>query len=190
MWNLGKGNTVSVNSLSGSADPILNFGLGASTGSSGSTYAFSFNLPIALSGPIDSASSISYSLTSTTGAGAQIKGIGGNKVVQSWDVDTSIGGLSDLNKNVHVGDTHFHAGGPLTTNSLVFSDTDSIIGDLAYDLMAVQVEFSLSANSSVGISGFVAQTPVPLPAAGWLMITGLGFLVLFRRNSVSDLKAV
>lgn len=181
-WNFGNGDWVSVNSISGNADPILGFGLSASTGSTGNSYSFSFNLPIALSGTIDTASSISYSLTSTTSAGAQIKGIGGNNVLQSWDIDTSIGGLADLNKNVDVGETYFHVGGPLTTNSPVYSDADLIIGDLAYDLMAVQVAFSLSADSIVGISGFVSQTPIPLPAAAWLMSMGLGFLGAYKKK--------
>ena len=39
MWTMGDGSTISVGSLSGNADPILGFGLGASTaGSAGSTF--------------------------------------------------------------------------------------------------------------------------------------------------------
>lgn len=185
MWNLGNNNLIRVDSLSGNADPILGFGLGASTGAAGSTYAFAFNLPIALSGTINTGASVSYSLTSLTDTGAQIKGIGGNKVVQSWDIDSSVGGLPDLNKNVDVGDTYFHLGGPIVSNSPVYSATGTITGDPAYDLMAVQVAFTLSENSSVGISGFVSQTPavVPVPAAAWLMFSGVGLLGLRARRA-------
>lgn len=182
-WDMGNNNTASVNSLTGNADPILGFAVAASTGAAGATFAFAFDLPIAISGPITTKASTSYTLTSLSNAGAQIQGIGGNKVVQSWDVDTSVGGIGTLNKNVDVGDTHFHLGGPTTSNSPVYSDTDSIVGSLAYDLMSIQVAFSLSANSTVGISGFVEQTPVPVPGAAWLMLTGIGFLAARRKVS-------
>ncbi len=110
MWNLGNGNKIWLDSLSGNADPFLGFGLRASTGATGSIYAFAFNLPITLSGTLNTATSVAYSLTSLTNAGSQISGIGGNKVVQSWDVDSSVGGLPALNKQVDVGDTYFHLG--------------------------------------------------------------------------------
>lgn len=184
-WNLGSGKEVSIHSITGNADPILFFNLGATTGASASNYSFFFDLPIAISGPIDTKSSVSYSLTSKTDAGAQIQGLGGGKVVQSWDIDTSVGGIGVLNKNVDVGDTHFHLGGPATTSSPAYVETDSIVGDLAYDTMSVEVAFNLSAESIVGITGFVSQTPVPVPAAGWLMLTGLGFLTVRKRHTIT-----
>ncbi len=183
-WSLDNGEKVMVNSISGNADPVLFFNLGAETTSSASNYSFIFDLPIALSDPIETKSSVSYSLTSKTSAGAQIQGLGGNKVVQSWDIDTSVGGLGSLNKNVDVGDTHFHLGGPSTSSSPVYTDTDSIIGDLAYDQMGIEVSFNLSADSIVSMTGFVQQTPVPVPAAGWLMITGIGFLTARKKFSL------
>lgn len=182
MWTMGDGSTVSVSSLSGNADPILGFGLGATTSTSGATFAFSFDLPIAIEGPIDTASSVSYSLTSLSGAGAQIAPLDG-KVVKAWEVDTSVGGLSPLNKGVDVGETFFFTGGPTVQNSPVYTATDQITGNLAYDLMTVQVAFSLSANSSVGLSGFVSQTVIPVPAAVWLLGSGLiGLVAVARRR--------
>ena len=132
-WNVGSGNTATVSSLFGNADPILGFSLSASTGASGATFAFAFDLPIAISGPIITKASTNYSLTSVSGPGAEIKGIGGNKIVQSWDVDTTFGGIGSLNKNVDVGDDYLHFGSPVTSGSPVYTATSSIVGDLAYD---------------------------------------------------------
>lgn len=166
MWDMGNGDTIMLNSLSGNADPILGFALGATTGSGvGTTFGFTFNLPIALEGQINANSSASYTLTSLSSAGAQIGTIGGGKIVSASEVDTSVGGLGSFNKGVDVGDTFFFNGGPKTQNSSVFTASNSFTGDLAYDLMTVKVDFALSANSSVGISGFVQQVVVPVPAA-------------------------
>ncbi len=166
---------LSKDNISGDGAPNLSDGitwnLGATTGATASNYSFFFDLPIAISGPISTKSSVSYSLTSKTSAGAQIQGFGGNKIVQSWDVDA--------------GENHFHLGGPVTSSSPAYTATDSISGDLAYDTMSVQVAFDLSAESIVGITGFVEQTPVPVPAAGWLMLTGLGFLTVRKRRTIS-----
>jgi hypothetical protein len=186
MWTMGDGTKISVDSLSGNADPILGFALGASTGVNGANISIAFNLPIALSGPISASSSVSYSLTSTTSAGAQISPFGGTNVVRAFEVDSSVGGIGPLNKGVDVGNTFFFLGGPQVQNSPVYTASNSFTGDLAYDLMGVQVSFTLSANSSVGISGFVSQTPVPVPAALWLFGSGLlGFIVISKPKKAS-----
>lgn len=183
MWTMGDGSTISVGSLSGNADPILGFGLGASTSLSGSTFGFTFNLPIALSGPINADSSVSYSLSSLSTEGAQITANG--NIVTASEVDTSIGGLGFLNKGVDVGNTFgfLSPGGPLTQNSAVFTASNSFTGNLAYDLMEVKVDFALTANSTVGISGFVQQVVVPIPPAVWLFGSGLlGLVGIARRK--------
>jgi hypothetical protein len=88
-----------------------------------------------------------------------------------------------LNKGVDVGETFF-LGGPLVKNSDVFNASNTFTGNLAYDLMTVKVDFSLSADSSVAISGFVQQTPVPVPAAVWLFGSGLlGLVAIARRKA-------
>ena len=182
-WTMGDGSTISVGSLSGNADPILGFGLGASTTATGSTFGFTFNLPIALSGLINADSSVSYSLSSLSTAGAQITANG--NIVTASEVDTSIGGLGFLNKGVDVGNTFgfLSPGGPLTQNSAVFTASNSFTGNLAYDLMEVKVDFALTANSTVGISGFVQQVVVPVPAAVWLFGSGLlGLVGIARRK--------
>ena len=180
----GIGNTVSINSMNGDIDPIIGFGVGAST-STGSTFGFTFNLPIALQGPINADSSVSYSLSSLSSAGAQVAPVVGSNIVSAFEVDTSIGGLPSLNKGVDTGNTFFFLGGPQTQNSPVFTASNTFTGNLAYDLMTVKVDFSLSPDSTVGISGFVQQTPVPVPAAVWLFGSGLLGLVGVARRRAS-----
>lgn len=188
MWTMGNGSTITIGSLSSNADPILGFSLGASTaGTTGSTFGFTFDLPIALQGPINADSSVSYSLTSLSGAGAQIAPVTGSNIVTAFEVDTSVGGLLSLNKGVGVGSTFFFNGGPATQNSPVFTASNSFTGDLAYDLMTVKVDFSLSADSTVGLSGFVQQVAVvPIPAAVWLFGSGLlGLIGIARRKKAA-----
>ncbi len=172
-WTMGDGSQISINSLSGNADPIISFGIGASTRSSGATFAMNFDLPVAIDGPINASSSMSYSLTSTTAAGAQIAPINGS-VISGWGVDTSIGWAKFADMGVDAGDSFFFIGGPQTQNSPVYSNTNLFAGDLAYDLMSVQIGFSLSPDSAVAMSGFVSQiSAVPVPAAVWLFGSGL-----------------
>ena len=170
--------------MSGNIYPILGFGLGASTaGGTGSTFGFTFNLPIALQGPINADSSVSYSLSSLSAAGAQIAPVVGSNIVSAFEVDTSVGGLPSLNKGVDVGSTFFFTGGPLTQSSPTYTASNSFTGNLAYDLMTVKVDFSLSADSTVGLSGFVQQVVVPIPAAVWLFGSGLlGLAGVARRR--------
>lgn len=188
MWTMGDGSQVTVGSLGGNVDPILSFGLGATTQSSGRTFGFSFDLPIAISGTVQANSGVSYALTSTSQAGAQLTAING-KVITANEVDTSVGGKGVFNMGVDVGDTFFFPGGPAVQNSPVYTASNSFAGDLAYDLMSVQVNFGLSANSTVGLSGFVQQAPtaVPAPAALPLMLTGLlglGSVSRFRKKAL------
>jgi len=187
VWTMPDSSQLVVNSLSGNADPILGFGIGASTGANGSTFGFTFNLPIALQGPINANSSVSYSLTSLSAAGAQIAPVAGANIVSALEVDTSVGGLTSLNKGVDVGNTFFFVPASFppaeTQNSPVFTASNSFTGDLAYDLMTVKADFSLSANSAVGLSGFVQQLPVPIPPAVWLFGSGLlGLVGVARRR--------
>ena len=183
IWAMGDGSTISVDELYGNADPILGFGIGASTaGVGGSTFSFTFNLPIALEGTIFANSSVSYSLSSLSDAGAQVAPVGSN-IVTALEVDTSVGGKDTLNKGVDVGDTFFFLGGPDIQSSSTFTASNSFTGDLAYDLMIVKIDFSLSADSTVGISGFVQQVVVPIPAAVWLFGSGLlGLVGIARRK--------
>lgn len=183
-WEAGNGDKAFLNSMSGNADPVLGFGLGASTGSASSSFSFLFNLPVAVGGLIRTDGITSYSLTSFSAGTASVSGLSGNKIVQAWNVDND-SVLTTLNQGVDVGDTYSHtapSSALYTTSSTTYSASNSIIGDLNYELLQVEVAFNLSAFSSVGISGAVTQTPVPVPAAGWLMISGLSFLTYSRRR--------
>lgn len=175
------GELAQVGGIWGNADPILGFNASAGTGATGGTFSYTFFLPIALSGPLAADSSVSYSLTSQTAAGAQIAPLFGKTVI-AQEVDTSVGGLAPLNKGVDVGDTFFFLGGPATNNSPVYTAASPLTGNLAYDLMSVTVAFSLSARSNVGLSGFVQQTVVPVPAAVWLFGSAVGLLAALRRR--------
>lgn len=181
--DLEGGGFVQLTGLNGNIDPILGFNASAGTGAAGKTFAFNFSLPIALSGPIDASSNVGYTLTSLSAAGAQIAPLFGHVVV-AQEVDTSVGGLPPLNKGVDVGDTFFFVGGPATQLSQ-YSASNSFAGNLAYDLMSVTVAFSLSAQSQVGISGFVQQTPVPEPSTYLVLIAGLAFIGVIARRRLS-----
>src|SRR5262249_33665244 len=134
----------------------------------------------ALSGPLVASSSLGYSLTSTSAAGAQIAPLFG-KVLTAQDVDTTVGsGVPPLNKGVDIGDTFFVPAGPIGTLTSTYSASHPLTGNPAYDLMSATLAFSLSANSNVGLSGFVSQEvdPVPEPNA-WMLVVAGGALVLF-----------
>ena len=169
-----------IQNVTGNADPILGFATSASTGALGNAFSVTFTLPIALAGTILANSSVSYSLTAANTVGAQIAPLFGNVVI-AQEVDTSIGGLPPLNKGVNVGNTFFFLGGPQTQNSPVYTASNSFVGSLAYDLMAVTVAFSLSPNSNVGVSGFVQQV-IPEPASAVLLGVGFVVLVIARRR--------
>jgi hypothetical protein len=181
VWGQANGGSVYVNSMNGNADPILGFSTSAGTGAGGNAFSITFTLPIALSGPINANSSVSYSLTGTTVAGAQIAPLFGN-VVLAREVDTSIGGLPPLDKGVDVGNTFFCAPGPCNQNSPIYTASNAFVGNLAYDLMSVTVAFSLSPNSNVGVSGFVQQLPVPEPGTLVMLSSGLLGLVAYGRR--------
>lgn len=178
------GNSMSINDVNGNIDPIIGFGLGAGTAAVGSTFTFAFNLPIALSGPIFANSSVSYSLTSKSAAGAQVQPFA-SKVVTAKEVDSTVGGVGSFNKGVDVGNTFFFVGGPATQNSPVYTATNSFAGNMAYDLMSVVVSFTLSPNANVGVSGFVQQVIVPEPESALLLLAGLAVVgARLRRSAV------
>ena len=187
-WMTPDGAMIDLNGLSGNADPILGFSVATTTAAAGTTVGFVFNLPIALSGPLQASSQVAYSLTSLSSAGAQISQIGTDKIVRALEVDTSVGGIGSTPKGVDVGDTFFVLGGPTATSSGPYSAVNFFTGDLAYDLMSVRINYALSANSAVALSGFVQQIIVPLPAALPLLLAGIAaFGAVARRRRLEAL---
>lgn len=163
--------TINIDFINGNVDPILGFGLGAATGAAGNAFSFTMTLPIAISGLIDANSSISYSLSSLSAAGAQVAPFLTPKILEAKEIDSTVFGLPALDKNVDAGDTFAFLGGPVTQNSPVYTNSSQFVGDLAYDLMSVTVAFQLSPNSTVGMSGFVQQVEAPEP--GTILLIGL-----------------
>ncbi len=176
---LGGGAWASINSLSGNADPILNFNIAAAAGTNGRTFSFTFSLPASLEGEVRTISSTSYSLTAGKSVGAQLTPLKQHTAVAQY-VDTTVGGESPLNAGVDVGDKFFFTGaGTQSSPSYTAQNTQTLSS--AFDLMSVTLGFSLSPNTTVGVSGFLEATtvdqnpaPVPLPASAWLL--ALGFL--------------
>jgi hypothetical protein len=178
-WRDSSGDTASLG-LSGNTDPILGFSFAAGTGTVSDTFSLTLSMPIALSGQIDAQSQASYSLTGTTSAGAQIQPLSGTHVVTAQESSTLVGGPPPFNKGVDVGNA-FSFTGVGVQNSPVYSAQNmfALAAGNQYNLMSVTIAFTLSANSNVGLSGFVEQTPVPLPPAVWLFLSGalwIGFL--------------
>lgn len=182
-WS-GDGSTASL-TLSGNSDPLLGFNFSAGTTAAGNTFSLTLSMPISLSGQVAANSSVSYSLTATSNAGAEIQPLLGAHVVSAQEVSTAVGGPPAFNKGVDVGDTFFFTGGPLTQNSPVYTAANmfALASGNQYNLMSVTVAFGLSAASNVGLSGFVEQTPVPLPSAIWALMSGsLGVFGVFGRR--------
>ncbi len=174
---------ITVDTLSGNADPVLGLHASAGTGAIGHTFAFNFDLPINLNSSVTASSTIGYSLTALTGAGAQIAAsVPGHSVLFAQDVDTSVGGLPSLDKHVDAGGTFKvdpftpTPGAPTRTEqSQTFSAVSTLNVTPAYDTMNAIIAFSLSPQSTVGISGSVSQV-VPEPSSIALMLTGLGVI--------------
>ena len=181
----GMGFSVSISEMSGNIDPILGFGLGA-TNTSGinKTFAFAFSLPLGgLPVPISTYAEVGTTLSAFTDAGGTVFATSGTgKIVDSQDLSFSPT-FASVDKGVDVGNT-------FTTSSkgTVF-DFDSASGLISsggpFDTMSVIVAFGLTDQTGVGLSGFVEQTVIPVPAAVWLFGSGLiGLIAIARRKKV------
>jgi hypothetical protein len=178
----GAGFSVNLDSMFGNVDPLLGFGLGA-TNTSGAfkSFAFAFSLPLGgLAVPINTYAEIGTTLTAFTDAGGSVvPTLGGGKIVDSQDLAFSPS-FSSVDKGVDVGNAKSTA-----TQGTVFdfdSASASILSGGPFDTMSVVVAFGLTDQTGVGLSGFVEQTAVPVPAAVWLMGSGLVVLVGVARR--------
>jgi hypothetical protein len=168
--------------LNGNIDPILGFGLGAKNTSGGlKTFAFAFSLPLGgLPTPIASKAELGTTFSAfTSNGGSVFPTLGTGTIVDSQDI--RINPFANVDKGVDIG-----AGLSLTgqgTAVNIENATGLISTGGPFDLMSVTVAFGLTDQTGVGFSGFVEQTPVPVPAAVWLFGTGfIGLLAAARRR--------
>ena len=177
--------TVRLDEMSGNIDPVLGFGLGATNNSAvPKTFAFAFSLPLGgLPVPINTKAQLGTTLTAFSSSGGSVFAtLGGGKIVDSQDIAFSPTFVS-VDKGVDIGNGLSVVGQNTAVN--IENATGSILSGGPYDLMSVTVAFGLTANTGVGFSGFVEQTPVPVPAAVWLFGTGLIGLIGVARRKIS-----
>ena len=191
------GVTLSLDSATLSPDPAIIFAA-AATNLTGAPvlFTFTFITPIALSGTIDAASSIGYTLTDGFPAGlggspgvTLSSGLGTDPthVLVANDVGPTPPGVI-VNKGVDVGPfltdppggipgvcTPFTPGAAATSTCGPFSAANTFSGG-PFVLMTTTLSFVLSPEDSAGFSGSVVEQPhssVPEPPTLLLMVSGL-----------------
>lgn len=160
--------TADISRVSGQADPALSFAIGASNlGVDLVSFNFSFAIPVALSGTIVGHSALTYGLSTSTDTTVSIAPTGAN-ILTAFERDTDAGGLADLNKGLDIG-AGASVSGPSGVTVGPFVGTSLFTGSLVYDLMVVNVGFTLTRGAQVTMAGFVEQTspsqPVPEPSS-------------------------
>jgi hypothetical protein len=177
------GSTFTINSADAVPDPVLFFSASAVNTTGGPlSYSFSFNTPLvpSLLGPVDSHAELGLTLTDGFNNGATVQPVvPGGKILTSFDLDVS---GAPVPKNVDVGDLFSILNG---TGGTTFSKDSSLVCNQACVTMSAILAFTLTGEDSVGFSGRVVQTPVPLPAAGWLFMSSLIGLAGAMRRKLS-----
>lgn len=188
----GPGYTAEISKFSGQVDPELVFGVGATNSSSSAkTFSFSFSLPIALpDSPIETYASLGTTLTASSAGDGTVFPISGvGKIVDSQDIRYFPS--ANVDKGVDIGDALTDPAGGLPTLDAVEIFGLIEAGKGPFDLMTVVVAFGLvdteqaagrPGQVGVGFSGLVSQQVVPLPAAIWLLGSGLLALIGFRKK--------
>lgn len=176
------GSTLTIGNAAFDPDPVLFFSANATNNTANPlAYSFSFNTPLLpnLTGKINSHAELGVTLTDGYNDGAKVQPLAGDKfMLKSWDL---YGDGSSVSKNVDIGTAYAIANGTAGTNfsadnSLFCNPSDPCV------TMSARLSFTLTAKDSVGFSGKVVQTPVPLPGAVWLFGSALLGLVGTRRK--------
>jgi len=107
------------------------------------------------------------------------------KILEAFDQDTTNGSpIQDIDKRVDAGDDFGFATGP-KQDTASFTGGPSLLNvSPAFDNMTAAVTFTLSADSNVGMSGFVQQLPVPEPSTYVLLAAGLAFVGFVARRKL------
>jgi hypothetical protein len=176
---------ITIESLSGNADPFLLVNHSASTGLVGHTFTISVEAPLDVSGPVTADSTVSYSLTAAPGVTGSIKAADRfHKILSGTDVDAN-GPLPALDKGIDAGEDFSFSNTdniPQTQNSAVFTAHSSLNVDPGYDTMTATLHYSLAPFTSVGISGGISQLPVPEAPTYALLVAGLGLVGFAARR--------
>ncbi|NOS80964.1 MAG: hypothetical protein HOP32_05215 [Nitrospira sp.] len=167
-------------------DPVLFFSASASNQTANPlAYSVAFSTPLAptLQGLVDSHAELGVTLTDGTNNGATVQPTAsGGKMLTSFDLYAS---GTPISKNVNIGDLFQILVPEPDTKTTSFSADNSLVCGQACVTMSALLSFTLTGNDSVGFSGKVVQTPVPLPAAVWLFGSGLAGVVAFARRRMS-----
>jgi hypothetical protein len=187
------GLSVTINSLTLDPDPSILVSMSATNNTSiPAPFSMSFVEPIDLNGTINAASSIGYTLTSVPKTASLTalpdpnpNGCGpGGCVLTAYDVSAT---NVLTNKGVDVGPSVIGGSAPcgayvgFTSNCGPFAATSTFTGG-PFVAMEVFLNFSLSGNSSAGLSGAVTQD-LPEPATLLLLGSGLLGFAGWRRYS-------
>jgi hypothetical protein len=189
-------------SMGGNVDPTLIWAFSAiNTSSIARSFSAAFNAPLVpnwTAGQVIQAyGDVAYTLTAPNGgtinavnfsddiegasAAVDDKTFGEYTVVNYFDLTTT---GAPVDKGVDVGFTFSKAAGGSVT-SPVYSDTATFVAPATLTTMSAVVAFSLTPNTSAGLSGMLVQS-VPEPESYALVVSGLavvGAMAARRRNN-------
>jgi hypothetical protein len=164
----------------------MGFSFAANNNTNGAaTYAFSFSLPITLTGPMSATSSLIQQMTSTYANGGAVFLTSQQHIVVAQDTDLDPLIPLSLNKGVDIGLACSTGGLPgLAACGPYVDATNPSFGTAGttYELMSATVAFGLTRNSSTSGSVFITQSPVPEPSTYALMMAGLAFVGFVARR--------
>jgi hypothetical protein len=163
------------------SDPALVFSASATNATASTqTYTFTFSTVMNpnLLGTINSHAQLGVTLTDGGDGVVSLSPSGSLFMLTSYDLDTN---GAHVPKNVDL------VNAPITVEGLSsYAKDSSLICNVSCTTMYATLSFTLSAGDSVGFSGKITQTAVPLPAAGLLFGSSLlGLFGIGRRRKLA-----